>query len=72
MPNLEHERDPTVVRIPHEHGSEHEGRDDARYIWSGLAESRVVAVQQMLYAIESLGRAAWTVGIVYSEYRRRA
>ena len=39
---------------------------------AGLAESRVVAVQQMLYAIESLGRAAWTVGIVYSEYRRRA
>ncbi len=38
----------------------------------GLTKSRALALQQALYAIESLGRAAWTVGIVYSEYRRRA
>lgn len=38
----------------------------------GLTRSRALALQQALYAIESLGRAAWTVGIVYSEYRRRA
>lgn len=38
----------------------------------GLTRSRALALQQTLYAIESLGRAAWTVGIVYSEYRRRA
>ncbi len=38
----------------------------------GLKKSRPVALQQALFAIESLGRAAWTVGIVYSEYRRRA
>lgn len=38
----------------------------------GLGKSRAVALQQALFAVESLGRAAWTVGIVYSEYRRRA
>jgi hypothetical protein len=37
-----------------------------------LGNSRAAALRHGLASVESLGRAAWTVGIVYSEYRRRA
>ena len=60
------------VRLRHGAGALLEAASCLFRAAAGLAESRVVAMQQMLYAIESLGRAAWTVGIVYSEYRRRA
>jgi hypothetical protein len=37
-----------------------------------LGDSRAAALRHGLKSIESLGKAAWAVGIVYSEYRRRA
>ena len=37
-----------------------------------LGYSRAAALRHGLKSMESLGKAAWAVGIVYSEYRRRA
>ena len=37
-----------------------------------LTRSRATAVSHLLRSVEFLGTAAWSVGIVYPEYRRRA
>jgi succinoglycan biosynthesis protein ExoM len=39
---------------------------------AALTRSRAAALSHLLRSAEFLGRAAWSVGIVYPEYRRRA
>ena len=73
----------TLGHIYWQHVSRHQrlGRGAAAMLQSmqffarslaALTRSRTAALSHLLLSAESLGTAAWSVGIVYPEYRRRA
>jgi len=72
LARIEWSNEPWYVRLDHGWRAWFESLSSMLQAVGYLGRSRAMALKRATYSIECLGRAAWTVGIVYEEYRRRA